>query len=167
MFALGPFQNETGHPQIDMALAAAQSFSDNPRKFQLRWSGLIPAIPRRRELPWSGDMQKTLDRLTAIQTERKTRRQLALEEAAVLYELEQHKRNAEIRHMSRGQALSPEDPDQKREVEVSGFVFSIHQIHAFVTRKRQLKQAARTENRFNNQHHPKHPKAIPALSGAA
>jgi hypothetical protein len=85
-------------------------------------------------------MHKSLDRLTALQAERKTRRQDALEEAALLYTLGDENRTAENLQMSTGQALSPENPDRRREVEVSGFVFSIHQIHAFATRKLRLKQ---------------------------
>jgi hypothetical protein len=85
-------------------------------------------------------MQKTLDRLTALQSDRKARRQDALEEAAILYELAEEDRTAEAPQMSAGQALSPEILDQRREVEVSGFVFSIGQIQAFLTRKRRMQQ---------------------------
>jgi len=97
-------------------------------------------------------MQKTLDRLTDIQTDRKARRQQDLEEVAAILEYNESK------HLPIEQTIT---------AGTNGFVFSIHQIHAFVTRKRQLKQAERTENHINNQHHPKHPKSISALSRAA
>jgi hypothetical protein len=144
MFAVGNIGTGTdfGHPEINAAANAAQNFADNPQKFQL----LSLYMQRTNR-----DMQKSLDRLTALQSERKARRQLALEEAAALYELEQHKRHAENRHMSRGQALSPQQPDQRREIEASGFVFSIHQIHAFAQRKRQL-AAAKTAASTNHTH---------------
>jgi len=141
MFAVGLFDPgsstiETGDPQINAAMSAAQSFADNPQKFQL----LSLYMQRTNR-----DMQKTLDRITALQVERKARRQDALEEAALLYELAEENRTAEDPEMSTGQALSPENPDQRREAEVSGFVFSIHQIHAYATRKRRMKQAASIE----------------------
>jgi hypothetical protein len=117
MFALGPFQHDTGHLQIDAALAAAQSFGDNPQNFQL----LSLYMQRTNR-----DMQKSLDRLTALQTDRKARQREDLEELAAL--LEQN----EIEHQ----------PVENTETQgANGFVFSIHQIHAFATRKRRQKQA--------------------------
>jgi hypothetical protein len=128
---------DINNPEIDAAVTAAQVFAAAPNKFQL----LSLYMQRTNR-----DMQKTLDRLTALQTDRKARRQDALEEAAVLYELAEENRTAEDPDMSTGQAcalpaaLSPEKPDQRREVEVSGFVFSIPQIQAFATRRRRLNQ---------------------------
>jgi hypothetical protein len=87
------------------------------------------------------DMQKTLDRLAALQTDRKARQQQAIEEAVLLYEYSSGNGFAEAPLMVSGQALSPESFDQRREMEVRHFVFSIHRIHAFVTRKRLVKQA--------------------------
>ena len=72
------------------------------------------------------DMQKSLDRLAALQTERKARRQEDLEELATLLEANEIKRQ----------------PIENTETQgTNGFVFSIHQIHAFATRKRRRKQA--------------------------
>jgi len=143
MFAIAPINNGTGHSQIDAALAAAQNFADNPQKFQL----LSLYMQRTNR-----DMQKTLDRLTDIQTDRKARRQQDLEEVAAILEYNESK------HLPIEQTVT---------AGTNGFVFSIHQINAFVTKKRQLKQLERTENRIDNQHHPKHPKTIPVLSRAA
>jgi hypothetical protein len=122
---------DINNPEIDAAVTAAQVFAAAPNKFQL----LSLYMQRTNR-----DMQKTLDRLTALQSDRKARRQDALEEAAILYELAEEDRTAEAPQMSAGQALSPEILDQRREVEVSGFVFSIGQIHAFLTRKRRMPQ---------------------------
>ena len=122
---------DINNPEIDAAVTAAQVFAAAPNKFQL----LSLYMQRTNR-----DMQKTLDRLTALQSDRKARRQDALEEAAILYELAEEDRTAEAPQMSAGQALSPEILDQRREVEVSGFVFSIGQIQAFLTRKRRMQQ---------------------------
>jgi hypothetical protein len=127
MFALGTFQHDTGHVQIDAAIAAAQNFSDNPQKFQL----LSLYMQRTNR-----DMQKSLDRLAALQTDRKARQREDLEELAAL--LEQN----EIEHQ----------PIENTETQgANGFVFSIHQIHAFATRKRRQNQAiADTNSKTNN-----------------
>jgi hypothetical protein len=42
MFAVGAIHPvtrviETGNPEIDVTISAAQTFADNPQKFQLRW----------------------------------------------------------------------------------------------------------------------------------
>ena len=107
-------------PEIDAAVVTAQVFAAGPNKFQL----LSLYMQRTNR-----DMQKTLDRLTALQTERKARRQEDLEELAALLEANEIKR------------LPIEQTETKGQ---NGFVFSIHQIHAFVTRKRRRKQAETT-----------------------
>jgi hypothetical protein len=87
------------------------------------------------------DMQKSLDRLTALQTERKARRQDDLDELAALLEA------SEIKHQ----------PIENTETTgTNGFVFSIHQIHARVIRKRQLKQAEATIHRTHKHQNPHH-----------
>jgi hypothetical protein len=64
--------------------------------------------------------------------------------------------------------LIPGDkPDQRREVEVCGFVISIHPIHARVIRKRQLEQAAAAKNSQNNHHHINHTNKKRQLTEAA
>jgi len=102
------------------------------------------------------DMQKSLDRLAALQTDRRARRQEDLEELAALHEYN------EIKH------LPIEQTENKG---ANGFVFSIHQIHAFVTRKRQLKQAAaaqhRENDRQNGRFHGNRKNPQPVLSRAA
>ena len=147
MFVFGPSQPNTGHPQIDSAITAAQVFSEDPRKFQL----LSLYMQRTNR-----DMQKNLDRLTAMQADRKARRQQDLEELAALLEYN------EIKH------LPIEQTETKGQ---NGFVFSIHQIHAFVTRKRRLKQAEATlynaGNRQNHHHNSKTSAPKHRLSQAA
>ena len=109
---------DLGHPEIDAAVNAAEVFSVAAHKFQL----LSLYMQRTNR-----DMQKTLDRLAALQTDRKARQQQDLEELAALLEYN------EIKHL----------PIENTETKGSnGFVFSLHRIHAFVTRKRLLKQAA-------------------------
>jgi len=117
MFAIAPSHSATGQPQIDAAITAAQAFSGDPKKFQL----LSLYMQRTNR-----DMQKSLDRLTSLQTDRKARQLQDLEELAALLELN------EIKH------LPIEQTETKGQ---NGFVFSIHQIHAFATRKRRRKQA--------------------------
>jgi len=149
MMTFGQTSHDLRHPEIDAAVISAQVFAAAPNKFQL----LSLYMQRTNR-----DMQKTLDRLTALQTERKSRRHDALEEAALLYEFGEENRTAKDREMAAGQALSAEKPEQRREIEVSGFVFSIHQIHAFALRKRQLRQAPATRftshNRQNDRKQP-------------
>jgi hypothetical protein len=135
MFAIGAFhpEIEAGNARINAAISAAQTFAEDPKKFQL----LSLYMQRTNR-----DMQKTLDRLTAMQSERKAARQRDLEEVASLLELN------EIKHI----------PIEKAETKGSnGFVFSLHEIHACVTRKRQLKEAVAAEmrqnDRLNNRSH--------------
>jgi len=123
---------DLGNPEIDVAVISAQVFANAPNKFQLM--SLYMQRTNR-------DMQKSLDRLAALQTDRKTRQQQDLEELAALLEYN------EIKHI----------PIEKAETKgPNGFVFSIHRIHAFVTRKRRLElaeAAARKDNsRPNNRH---------------
>jgi hypothetical protein len=125
MFAIGALHSEieAGNAQVNAAISAAQTFAEDPKKFQL----LSLYMQRTNR-----DMQKTLDRLIAMQSERKALRQRDLEEVAALLELN------EIKHI----------PIEKAETKGSnGFVFSLHEIHGCVTRKRQLKAAAEAENR--------------------
>jgi hypothetical protein len=82
MFAFGVFPSETGDEQIDTVLSRAQVFATDPKKFEL----LSLYMQRTNR-----DMQKTLDRLTALQTVRKARRQQDLEEAAALLQLQETK----------------------------------------------------------------------------
>jgi len=83
------------------------------------------------------DMNQSLDRLTALQTERKARQREDLEELAALLEFN------EIKHL----------PIEKTATKgQNGFVFSIQQIHAFATRKRLLKQAEDTKSRSRAPH---------------
>jgi hypothetical protein len=119
MFAVGNIGTGTdlGHPEITAAVSAAEVFGNNPQKFQL----LSLYMQRTNR-----DMQKSLDRLTALQTERKARRQADLEELAALLEHNEIKRLPIEQTETQGQ---------------NGFVFSIHQIHAFAQRKRQLAYA--------------------------
>ena len=105
------------NPEIDAAVTSAQVFAAAPNRFQL----LSLYMQRTNR-----DMQKSLDRLTALQTDRKARQKQDLEELAALLELNESKR------------LPIESTETKGP---NGFVFSIHQIHAFVTRKRRQKQA--------------------------
>jgi hypothetical protein len=121
---------DINNPEIDAAVTAAQVFAAAPNKFQL----LSLYMQRTNK-----DMQKSLDRLSALQTERRTRRQQDLEELATMLEYN------EIQNQ----------PIENTETQgANGFVFSIHQIHAFATRKRQLnqmpKQAQATSNSKND-----------------
>ena len=113
---------DINNPEIDAAVTAAQVFAAAPNKFQL----LSLYMQRTNR-----DMQKTLDRLTALQTDRKARRQQDLEELAALLELNETKRLPIEQAVTKGQ---------------NGFVFSIPQLHALVTLKRQLKQAEAFRN---------------------
>jgi hypothetical protein len=154
MFAVGNLTvgnmgtgTDLGHPEIDAAANAAEVFSEAAHKFQL----LSLYMQRTNR-----DMQKSLDRLTALQTDRRTRQQQDLEELASLLEYN------EIKH------LPIENTETKG---TNGFVFSIHRIHAFVIRKRLLKQAEAARNKQtdhqNNGFHGKHGKAQRILSRAA
>jgi hypothetical protein len=117
---------DINNPEIDAAVTAAQVFAAAPNKFQL----LSLYMQRTNR-----DMQKTLDRLTALQTERKTRRQQDLEELAALLD-----RNE-----------SEHQPIENTETQgANGFVFSIHQIHAFATRKRRRELAEDTHCKAGN-----------------
>jgi hypothetical protein len=85
-----------------------------------------PAPPASTSTTTNRDMQKSLDRLAALQTDRKARQLEDLEELAALLE------HNEIKHL----------PIKNAEIEGSnGFVFSIDRIHAFATRKRRREQA--------------------------
>ena len=137
MFALGNFADtpDLGNPQINAAIAAAKTFAADPKKFQL----LSLYMQRTNR-----DVQKNSDRLAALQTERKTRRQQDLEELATLLEYNELKRLPIENTATQGS---------------NGFVFSIHQIHACATRKRALKQArtaVSNENTHRN-HKPQRP----------
>jgi hypothetical protein len=127
---------DINNPEIDAAVTAAQVFAAAPNKFQL----LSLYMQRTNR-----DMQKTLDRLTALQTDRKTRRQEDLDELTALLETN------EINHQ----------PIENTETTgTNGFVFSIHQIHAFAARKRRQKQAETTLcNLKNRQDRPDNPKS--------
>ena len=85
------------------------------------------------------DMNQSLDRLTALQTERKARQREDLEELTALLEFNEIKHLAIEKTATKGQ---------------NGFVFSIQQIHAFATRKRLLKQAEDTKSRSRAPHKP-------------
>jgi len=131
------------NPEIDAAVISAQVFSAAPNKFQL----LSLYMQRTNR-----DMLKSLDRLAALQTDRKARQQQDLEELAALLEYNEIKRI----------------PVEKAETKGSnGFVFSIHRIHAFVTRKRRLKLANVAESHRNDSHRGKNPGNKPPLSRAA
>jgi len=126
---------DLGNPEIDVAVISAQVFANAPNKFQLM--SLYMQRTNR-------DMQKSLDRLAALQTDRKARRQEDLEELAAVLEYN------EIKHL----------PIEKTETKgPNGFVFSIQQIHAFATRKRRQKQAEAAirsaHNHQNNKNNPK------------
>ncbi len=128
MFALGNLYMRTalGNPEIKGAISAAETFAEDPKKFQL----LSLYMQRTNR-----DMQKTLDCLTALQTDRKARRQQDLEELASILEYN------EIKHI----------PMETTETKgANGFVFSIHRIHAFVTIKRLLKQAETAQHKQND-----------------
>jgi hypothetical protein len=117
---------DINNPEIDAAVTAAQVFAAAPNKFQL----LSLYMQRTNR-----DMQKTLDRLTALQTDRKARRQEDLDELSAL--LEQN----EVDHQ----------PIENTETQgTNGFVFSIHQIRAFAARKRQLKKPQAASYMENN-----------------
>jgi hypothetical protein len=123
---------DINNPEIDAAVTAAQVFAAAPNKFQL----LSLYMQRTNK-----DMQKSLDRLTALQTERKARRQDDLDELAALLEANEIKRQ----------------PIENTETTgTNGFVFSIHQIHARVIRKRQLEQAEATIHRAHKHQNPHH-----------
>jgi len=124
------------NPEIDAAVISAQVFAFAPNRFQL----LSLYMQRTNR-----DMQKSLDRLTALQADRKARQQQDLEELAALLEYN------EIKH------LPIENTETKGP---NGFVFSIHQIHGFITRKRRLRDAATAEQRLANHYRGfKHEKA--------
>jgi hypothetical protein len=134
MFALGHISADSpmespGNPEIDAALNVAQIFAAAPNKFQL----LSLYMQRTNR-----DMQKSLDRLAILQAERKARRQQDLEEVAALMEYN------EIKH------LPIENTETKG---ANGFVFSIHQIHAFVTRRTRLKQAQTAQHKADDRMH--------------
>jgi len=117
---------DLGHPEINAAVTAAEVFSVAANKFQL----LSLYMQRTNR-----DMQKTLDRLTALQTGRKARQRQDLEELADLLEFN------EIKHL----------PIEHTETQgANGFVFSIHRIHAFASRKRLLKQAEAAQHKENH-----------------
>src|SRR5271154_4992666 len=105
------------NPEIDAAVISAQVFSAAPNKFQLM--SLYMQRTNR-------DMQKSLDRLAALQTDRKARQLEDLEELASLLEYN------EMKH------LPIEAAETKGQ---NGFVFALHKIHAYVTRKRLLRKA--------------------------
>ncbi len=128
---------DIANPEIDAAVTAAQVFASGPNKFQL----LSLYMQRTNR-----DMQKTLDRLTALQTERKARCKEDLEELAALLE------HNEIRHL-------PVDRTETKGQ--NGFVFYFHQIHAFVTRKRQMKQAENAKRRDDDHQNGKNGKYGP------
>ena len=87
------------------------------------------------------DLEKSLNRLTALKTERQALRQHDLEEAAALHQLN------EIKHL----------PAPPAEIKTpNGFVFSTAEIRSFLDRKRRLNELKRIENRQNNPHHGKH-----------
>ena len=149
MFAVGNLGigTDLGHPEIDAAVNAAEVFSVAAHKFQL----LSLYMQRTNR-----DMQKSLDRLTALQADRRTRQQQDLEELASLLEYN------EIKHL----------PIENTEtLGANGFVFSIHRIHAFVTRKRLLIQAEAARHKQtdhqNKGFHGKQGKAQRILSRAA
>ena len=133
MFALGVLDPAiqaaqlSGNDQIDAAINAAQVFAADPKKFQL----LSLYMQRTNR-----DMQKNLDRLAALQTERKAQRQQALEEAAALYQYNVIKRlpNTEPQattscgEAASGQALSPRQEGRSTEAVASGFVFSTAEL---------------------------------------
>jgi hypothetical protein len=131
MFAFGADHPETGDDQIDNALSRTQVFATDPRKFQL----LSLYMQRTNR-----DMQKTLDRLTALQTERKARRQHDLEETASLLQLKLMKHIPVTETGMKGQ---------------NGFVFSIPEIRAFIDRRRHLIELTNLKNQSHN-HHGKH-----------
>ena len=118
---------DINNPEIDAAVTAAQVFAAAPNRFQL----LSLYMQRTNR-----DMQKSLDRLTALQTDRKARQKQDLEELAALLELNESKR------------LPIESTETKGP---NGFVFSIHELHACVQRKRQLKQTEAIQNRPTGQ----------------
>ena len=134
-------------PEIDAAVISAQVFSAAPNKFQLM--SLYMQRTNR-------DMQKSLDRLASLQTDRKARQQQDLEVLADLLEYN------EIKH------LPVENTETKG---ANGFVFSIQRIHAFVTRKRLLIQAEAAQRKQtdyqNNRFHGKHTNGKRILSRAA
>jgi hypothetical protein len=49
---------DLGNPEIDAAVISAQVFAAAPNRFQLRWSGLIPATLRHREIPCRGTCKR-------------------------------------------------------------------------------------------------------------
>jgi len=130
LFALGAFcppgpAIDTGNNQIDDAVRAAQVFAANPKSFQL----LSLYMQRTNR-----DMEKALDRLQSLQTERKARRQQELEEAATLLQFNEIKR---LPIPALGITTQ------------NGFVFSTPEIRSFLTRKRQLSAIQVIQNRQN------------------
>jgi hypothetical protein len=139
MFAFGVFHPETGDEQIDTVLSRAQVFATDPKKFEL----LSLYMQRTNR-----DMQKTLDRLTVLQTARKARRQQDLEEAASLLQLN------EMKHL----------PVKETEIKgQNGFVFSIPEVRHYLNRKRQMtelqteqeRQLQRYEGKLNHRRREK------------
>ncbi len=116
---------ETGHPQIDDALRAAQVFASDPKKFAL----LSIYLQRTYR-----DMLKALATLQTLQAERKARGQEDLEELGALLEYNESRRLPVENTAAQG---------------ANGFVFSLHQIHAFASRKRQLRHAEAAQNKQN------------------
>ena len=123
---------DTGHDQINTAILDAQIFAADPKKFQL----LSLYMQRTNR-----DMAKTLDRLTAMQDERKARRRQDLEEVAALQQLNEIKRLPIAETAATGQ---------------NGFVFSAPEIRTFLDRKRRLNELKAIETRQNDRHNNKH-----------
>jgi hypothetical protein len=139
LFALGTFYPagpgtgqsiDTGHDQINTAINAAQVFAADPKKFQL-----LSLYMQRT----SRTMEKSLDRLTALQTDRKALRQQDLEEAAALLQLN------EIKRLPITESAAPGP---------NGFVFSTPEIRLFLDRKRRLNEAkSREAGQSRHQNH--------------
>ena len=131
LFALGAFHPvgpviDTGHDQIDDAVRAAQVFAADPKQFQL----LSLYMQRTNR-----DMEKALNRLSALKVERRASRQQELEEAAALLQFNEIKR---LPIPAAGITTG------------NGFVFSTTEIRLFLDRKRRLNELKTTEIRQNN-----------------
>ena len=131
LFALGAFHPvgpviDTGNNQIDDAIRAAQVFAANPKNFQL----LSLYMQRTNR-----DMEKSLNRLSALKAERKGLREHDLEEASALQQLNEIKR------------LPVPEAEIKTQ---NGFVFSTAEIRLHLDRKRRLNELKTIELRQNN-----------------
>jgi hypothetical protein len=121
VFALGSSASnpsaDTDNPQIDAALAQAQTFCDQSKTF-----ALITLYEQR----INRNLKGNLERLRQMQSDRRAARARALEELIGLKEFDR----------LRGKTEPPSDAAPNGKIEASGFVFSPREIEFAVFRRR-------------------------------